>query len=446
MGSLKIKQVVSARIPIPEAQCCLFYYSNNQDDKEHLALVIGDVCGRRNVLVRLHSECFTGDVIRSLRCDCGSQLQLATQMISWEGQGVILYLRQEGRGIGLRDKLLAYNLQDLGYDTVDANLRLGHEADERDYEIAAAILEDLGVYSVRLLTNNPSKIEGLKSFGVEVASREPLQPQVTSENLKYLTTKAMRMGHLLDLSASLLADGFAQHNDASHVHQPCSDDGRMAARPSVTLTYAQSLDGCIAQSAGAPMRLSGPESSKMTHRLRAGHDAILVGIGTVIADNPSLSVRLVEGPDPQPVILDSRLRLPLEANLLRNRKVAPWVATTELASDDRRKELERAGARVICLPSTSKGWVHLPALLEGLAAEGISSVMVEGGAKVITSFLSERLIDHLVLTIAPVVVGGLRAVGDLESLPTKCPRLKNMNHQRLGDDLVVWGEPDWRED
>ncbi len=149
----------SARIPTAEGEFQLFFYESNRDDKEHLALVRGNVRNRRDLLVRLHSECFTGDVLGSRRCDCGEQLQLALRQIAAAGCGVVIYLRQEGRGIGLLDKLRAYNQQDMGYDTAEANLLLGHEVDERDYTVAGLILQDLGIASVRLLTNNPDKVE-----------------------------------------------------------------------------------------------------------------------------------------------------------------------------------------------------------------------------------------------------------------------------------------------
>jgi len=177
-------------------------YHNNRDTKEHLAMVLGDVRGKSNVLVRLHSECFTGDVMGSRRCDCGEQLHQALQQIALEGEGVLVYLRQEGRGIGLLNKLRAYNLQDEGYDTVDANLMLGHQADERDYTVAARILEDLGIKSVRLLTNNPHKIETLRDLGIAVTERVPVEPTIYADNAQYLFTKVTRMNHMLDLGFS----------------------------------------------------------------------------------------------------------------------------------------------------------------------------------------------------------------------------------------------------
>ena len=203
MSELKITQMTCARVPTATGEFQLCLYSDDDSDKEHLALVVGEVAGKQKVLVRLHSECFTGDVLGSLRCDCGEQLHRAMNLIAEEGMGVLVYLRQEGRGIGLLDKLRAYNLQDVGYDTVDANLMLGHQADERDYTVAGLILRDLGVQSVRLLTNNPQKIESLKNLGVSVTDRVPLKPTVTSENVTYLTTKAERMNHLFTLSRLL---------------------------------------------------------------------------------------------------------------------------------------------------------------------------------------------------------------------------------------------------
>ena len=194
-----IKQVETARIPTELGEFHLCLYANG-DGKEHLALIMGEVEGRENVLVRVHSECFTGDVLGSRRCDCGDQLDRSLKLIADEGAGVLIYLRQEGRGIGLLDKLRAYNLQDEGYDTVDANLLLGHQADEREYSIAALILQDLDIRSIRLLTNNPVKLESLQALGVKILKRLPLEGHVTPENAGYLQTKAIRLNHVINLA------------------------------------------------------------------------------------------------------------------------------------------------------------------------------------------------------------------------------------------------------
>jgi GTP cyclohydrolase II len=203
MDDAKATLMTCARVPTPEGEFRLCLYCTPGSDKEHLALVKGDVAGKDSVLVRVHSECFTGDVLRSFRCDCGGQLHRAMQLIAEEGLGVLIYLRQEGRGIGLLDKLRAYELQETGYDTVDANLALGHQPDERDYSVAALILRDLKVISIRLLTNNPAKIKDLQQWGISIAARVPLAPDVTPENASYLATKARRMHHLLDADALL---------------------------------------------------------------------------------------------------------------------------------------------------------------------------------------------------------------------------------------------------
>jgi 3,4-dihydroxy 2-butanone 4-phosphate synthase/GTP cyclohydrolase II len=199
MSELCVERKVRARIPTSDGEYYLDLYANNLDTKEHLALVMGEVVGKKNVLVRIHSECFTGDVLGSMRCDCGEQLHHAMQQIAARGEGVLIYLRQEGRGIGLLDKLRAYNLQDGGLDTVDANLVLGHQADERDYTVAACIIDDLEVRSVQLLTNNPSKISHLRKLGVRVTRRVPLEPTITTQNAGYLSTKVHRMHHMLNL-------------------------------------------------------------------------------------------------------------------------------------------------------------------------------------------------------------------------------------------------------
>lgn len=185
-----------ARMPTKFGNFKLRAYKNNIDQKEHMALVKGDVYGKENVMIRIHSECFTGDILGSSRCDCGNQLQEAMKRIEKEGQGVILYMRQEGRGIGIFNKLRAYNLQDQGMDTVEANLHLGFQDDMRDYLLASEIIKELGISSVKLLTNNPRKIEGLKKYGIKVEEREGLYTELTNESKKYFETKVEKLDHM----------------------------------------------------------------------------------------------------------------------------------------------------------------------------------------------------------------------------------------------------------
>jgi 3,4-dihydroxy 2-butanone 4-phosphate synthase / GTP cyclohydrolase II len=191
-----VERVVETVLPTPYGDWRLIGFRSTVDDVEHIALVLGEVEGRSDVLVRMHSECLTGDVFRSLRCDCGAQLDLAMARIAADGAGVIVYLRgHEGRGIGLLDKLRAYALQDAGADTVDANLRLGLPADSRDYGTGASILVDLGLQSIRLLTNNPAKRIALGGFGLVITGRVALEIAPNERNAAYLATKAARFGH-----------------------------------------------------------------------------------------------------------------------------------------------------------------------------------------------------------------------------------------------------------
>jgi 3,4-dihydroxy 2-butanone 4-phosphate synthase/GTP cyclohydrolase II len=193
-----VKRAAVTKLPTEYGEFTAIAYENEVDDYNHLALVKGEIKPGDEVLVRVHSECLTGDVLHSLRCDCGDQLHKAMQIIDKEGKGVILYMRQEGRGIGLVNKLRAYELQDKGMDTVEANLELGFKADLRDYGIGAQILVELGVKKMRLMTNNPRKIIGLEGYGLKVTGRVPLEIPAQSNNLKYLKTKKHKMGHILE--------------------------------------------------------------------------------------------------------------------------------------------------------------------------------------------------------------------------------------------------------
>jgi 3,4-dihydroxy 2-butanone 4-phosphate synthase/GTP cyclohydrolase II len=444
MKTIEIEQVSCARLPTSEGEFQLCLYHNNHDNKEHLALIYGsNLAQQENILVRVHSECFTGDVLGSMRCDCGAQLQMAMRHIAKVGTGIIVYMRQEGRGIGLADKLRAYELQDQGMDTVEANLALGHKADERDYTIAALILQHLGVRSIRLLTNNPAKIENLRALGIAVSDRIPLQAPVNRENANYLMTKMTRMRHLLELDQITPFLKPPAKIGSSNGHHTADKP----PIPYITLSYAQAVDGSITHRRGEQLRISGSQSMMLTHKLRDTHDAILVGIGTVLADDPQLNVRLVHGRDPQPVILDSHLRFPMDARLLTATAHKPWVMTTDCCDEERKAELEMAGALVFQLPTDPHNRVDLRSVLTLLHERGITSVLVEGGSEIITSFLNEQLVDRAIITIAPIFVGGLNAVGGLErSNGAQIPRLRKVQQRRLGDDIILSGEVVWDRD
>ena len=398
------------------------------DGTQVVALTRGEVDGEAPVLVRLHSQCLTGDVLGSLRCDCGEQLRSALAMIGGAERGVLLYLDHEGRGIGLFDKVRAYDLQDGGLDTVDANVELGLPVDARDYSAAASALHELGVRSVRLITNNPAKILGLEMEGVAVIERVPLETLPSEVNAPYLRTKATRMGHLLD--------GLPDPRDLDAATIP-------AGRPLVTVHYAQTIDGRIASRTGDARWVSGESSLRLAHQLRAAHDAVLVGIGTVFADDPKLTVRLAPGRSPTRVVVDSRLRISPDANVVTAAEAPTIIATTPAAPEERAEVLRMRGARVLRVKPDADGHVDLRDLLARLRVDGIRSLLIEGGRGIITTVLRERLVDRLAVCIAPKVLGeGIAAVGDLH-----IDRLRDaITFERAGfiacgSDVVFYGEP-----
>ncbi len=218
-----IERVVATALPTAFGDFQVVGYRSLVDEKHHVAMVKGNIAGKSDVLVRVHSECLTGDVFHSLRCDCGEQLESALAMIEEEGEGVLLYLAQEGRGIGLLNKLKAYRLQEEGYDTVDANLQLGLPADLRDYGIGAQILTDLGLSSIRILTNNPKKIIGLEGYGLSVTDQVPIEPTPNPHNEAYLRAKRDRMGHTLHhqglaLDEEMIAAEQEHDHENDHTH------------------------------------------------------------------------------------------------------------------------------------------------------------------------------------------------------------------------------------
>ena len=205
-----MEKVVEVVLPTEYGDFTLHLYENKVDRKEHIALTKGDVSSGEPVLVRVHSECFTGDTLSSLRCDCQDQLHAAMMMVEQEGRGVVIYMRQEGRGIGLANKLRAYKLQEEGKDTVEANEALGFKADLRDYGLGAQILADLGIHKMRLMTNNPKKVVGLSSYGLEIVERVPIEVPANLRNASYLETKRVKLGHLLKPHG-----GFVVHTNGS---------------------------------------------------------------------------------------------------------------------------------------------------------------------------------------------------------------------------------------
>jgi 3,4-dihydroxy 2-butanone 4-phosphate synthase/GTP cyclohydrolase II len=399
----------------------------------------GELGDGHDLLVRLHSGCFTGDTLGSLRCDCGPQLRLAMRQIVADGRGVLLYAPgHEGRGVGLLSKLQAYVLQDRGHDTVEANQRLGLPVDGRNYREAAQVLLAAGVHSARLLTNNPEKARALEREGVRIEAVVPLQTAPHLRNHRYVETKRRRLGHLAPSGPPLDGDGAPDGDGAAmDVTTLLGGVQARADRPYVVLKYAQTLDGRIATGGGDSKWISGPEERRVSHAMRAACDAVLVGAGTVLADDPQLTARMVAGASPIRVILDSSLRVPPQAQVFE-----PTAATVVLTSDrsdpERREALRRQGVKVEVVRAAPDG-IDLAGGLARLLALGIRSVLVEGGARVITSTLRERLADRVVIAVAPLLLGsGTEAVGDLgTSLVADGLRLLNRTVHQVGPDLLV---------
>lgn len=385
----------------------------------YLALIKGDVAGEEPVLARLHSECLTGDVLGSLRCDCGVQLRTGLRRVAAEGRGVVLYLTgQEGRGIGLVNKLRAYVEQDFGADTVDANLRLGLPADIRDYADAAHVLSAIGVRAVRLMSNNPAKADGLRANGIKVENLAAIPTSAHHRNANYLSTKANRMGHVAPTGVEL-----AELPDAPvDVHRLIGDVEAPADRPYVVLSYAQTVDG----------RLVDRPGDTVSHALRAASDAVVVGAPTVGRDDPQLTVRLVAGASPLRVVLDPGLDADPAARVFAD-DAATTVYTAEGADEVRAAALRASGAGVRTVASGPDG-LDLGAVFADLRASGVRSVLVEGGAEVIAATLASGLVDRLIVATVPSLGAGSAPV---PNVTVDALRLTNRDAYLAGEDVIL---------
>lgn len=398
------------RVPLPTADGTFQIRAFDRSGHVYVAMVLGDPDGQSDVLVRLHSECLTGDALGSLRCDCGIQLRLALRMIAANGSGVLIYATgHEGRGIGLVNKLRAYVAQDAGADTVEANLELGLPVDSRDYSDAAGVLAELGIRSIRLLTNNPWKVEGISAAGIQISDVISIPTAPHLRNLSYLNTKESRLHHIRPTGPPLVQDPSSAALDATDLL------GRVTTpseRPYVVVKSAQTVDGRIATSSGDSKWITGPGERRVTHALRAACDAVMVGIGTVLHDNPMLTVRDVPGASPLRVILDSRLRVPSDARILDD-DAATMIFTSDKSDPATRKDLRRRGVRVEVIAEDAGSLSIRQALLR-LRGIGVNSLLVEGGSRVITTYLRSDMADRVIVSIAPTIIGdGTEAVADL---------------------------------
>ena len=403
----------------------------------HLCLCRGSIGDGQDVLVRMHSECVTGDALGSLRCDCAIQLRHAMRSIAAEGRGVLVYSTgHEGGGIGLANKLRAYLLQEEGLDTAEANEHLGFGVDERAFGDVAACLEALGVRSVRLMSNNRDKARALEAGGISVRSMLGLPTAAHARNVRYLSTKRDVMGHLEPIGPPL-PDGIGPPPDVGSL---LGEIRPTATRPYVVVKFAQTLDGRIATSTGDARWISGEQERRTSHALRAACDAVLVGVGTVLLDDPQLTVRMVAGASPIRVVLDSRLTIPGDARVLAD-DAATTVVTTSRSSRERRVDLRRRGVSVTVVRPGANG-IDLEAAMTALFREGIRSVLVEGGARVITAFLATGLADRLVVGISPRVLGtGTEAVRDLGITEVaRSIRLDRRAVHVVGEDVLVAGD------
>ncbi|MFC3032188.1 GTP cyclohydrolase II RibA [Pseudoalteromonas fenneropenaei] len=389
-----MKFKASTVLPTALGQFVVEIYQNHKGE-EITAICHGDIAGRSKLPVRMHSACFTAEVLGSLKCDCKQQLDYALGYIA-ANDGMVIYLPQEGRGIGLTNKIRAYALQELGYDTIEANAKLNLPIDARTYDDAAEILAFHGIRSVQLLTNNPLKLNSLEALGIKVAGRIPVPCDPTAHSLQYLHTKRDAMGHLLS--------GFSA---------PPEEGVSPLQRPFIHVNFALSTDGQMSQANGEPLCLSCQRDWQRVHELRERYDAVAVGAKTWLNDKPKLNVRydkLGRKPLKQPhrVIFSGRHQAVLKQT------------TLDPAAAERETWLVTELSERPCWPSqvvAAKGWSLAPSLAQ-LKAEGIESMLVEGGLTLIQSFMAQQVVDVLTIyvntaSVVAAIAAATEVLGDI---------------------------------
>ncbi|MHA7244235.1 GTP cyclohydrolase II [Paeniglutamicibacter antarcticus] len=407
-GSMKVTCMVHTKLPTRHGEFKLLGY-RDVAGVEHMVLTRGEIAAIDGPapLVRLHSECLTGDALGSYRCDCGEQLDAALHAIDEAGRGILIYVRgHEGRGIGLMNKLRAYALQDTGEDTVDANTRLGLPVDARDYHQSAQILRDLGIEQVRLLSSNPAKQAALEAQGIAVEARIRLNVADRLENSGYLATKRARMSHDAPperntwdtLADGCLPDGALSPGDEALVERYAP---LLEAGPQLVIAQlGQSMDGFIASRTGDACFVTGELDREHLHRLRALVDAVIVGAGTVQADDCQLTVRAVSGANPVRVVIDPHARIPHTTTVLTDETTPTlWLVGAEANTP------EALSPHVAVHRFKHEEDFEPAAILGFLAKKGLRRVLVEGGGLTVSRFLHAGVLDRLYLTTAPLLVG-----------------------------------------
>lgn len=439
-----IDHVVGVRLPVEIGEFHLHLFTDTMG-KEHLALMKGEIREKENILTRIHSECLTGDLFGSRRCDCGPQLKQSMKMIEEEGEGLLIYLRQEGRGIGLAEKLKAYNLQDQGLDTVDANLHLGHRSEARDYKAAADILKELGVVSIRLLSNNPDKIKSLTTNGISVSSRVPLPPSLTRENRRYLETKATRMDHQIDFSH--LSPSTPEREEILRYVKRSMEGTADGSDLFITLSYFQGLEGCVTHPLSGSDLIR--ENLLLMGQLRESHDAFLTDVHVVQSLSGAIHELFPDGYDSLPVIMDEELTLTTEslADSLPSPSEGPdaiILTKKQLVPADLE---DHSPNDILILPIIDDDYqIDIKRLKQELADLGVRSLVVEGPQDVISGFLINREAHVIVSTVLPCFFGsGTECYTSRSDSSSGDFCMDSFRFNSLGGELVYFGLPDWRK-